>query len=335
MKVKFSTRDIEDLFTEWTQQTGAVLQRDSYDTVLELPPQLGRGQIRHIKLYPGLEIIVRRLTFDADLTFEMQSQSSAHLISLDFYFSGCAGAVFEDSQQDINIFSGRSVLLSASDLVGTIEYSSKKPLHAVSLLLDFNTFNSIVRNRLRHISSDTDIEKALENMEQGFYCHEATMLPWMETAAKRILDCPFKGVVRQLYLESKAIELIALYLHQCSLNVQNHTSSTQLCSDEIERIHLAKDILLKNLEHPPSLLELAQRVGLNDYKLKRGFRQVFGTTAFGYLYHQRMEKARDLLKSNTMNITEVAAVVGYRNPSAFGAAFKRMFGSTPSAYRNQ
>ena len=335
MKVKFSTSDIEGLFTEWTQQTGAVLQTDSHDTVLELPPQLGRGQIRHIKLYPGLEIIVRRLAFDADLTFEIQSQSNAHLISLDFYFSGCAGAIFEDSQQDINVFSRKSVLISASDLIGTIEYSSKKPLHAVSLLLDFNTFNSIVRNRLQHISFDADVEKALENIGQGFYCHEATMLPWMETAAKQILDCPFEGVVKQLYLESKAIELIALYLHQCSLNVHRRALSTQLCSDEIERIHLAKDIMLKNLEHPPSLLELAQRVGLNDYKLKRGFRQVFGTTAFGYLYHQRMEKARDLLKSNTMNITEVAAVVGYRNPSAFGAAFKRMFGATPSAYRRQ
>ena len=100
-------------------------------------------------------------------------------------------------------------------------------------------------------------------------------------------------------------------------------------------MQLAKAILLTNLEHPPSLLELAQRVGLNDCKLKRGFRQLFGTTAFGYLYQQRMEKARDLLKVDTMNITEVTAVVGYTNPSAFGAAFKRMFGTTPSAYRRQ
>ncbi|MEM9505830.1 MAG: AraC family transcriptional regulator, partial [Cyanobacteria bacterium P01_E01_bin.43] len=143
------------------------------------------------------------------------------------------------------------------------------------------------------------------------------------------------GVVRQLYLESKAIELISLYLHQCSLNVYPSNLPPQLCSEEIERVQLAKAILLTNLEHPPSLLELAQRVGLNDCKLKRGFRQLFGTTAFGYLYQQRMEKARDLLKVDTMNITEVAAVVGYTNPSAFGAAFKRMFGTTPSAYRRQ
>ncbi|MEM9817476.1 MAG: AraC family transcriptional regulator [Cyanobacteria bacterium P01_D01_bin.6] len=269
------------------------------------------------------------------MTFEMQSTNLSRLISLDFYFSGCAGALFEDYSEDLTVFAGKSVLISAEDLVGKIEFSGKKPLSAVSLLIDFTTFKAIVQHRLKHTSFDSNIEHVLDQIEQGFYCQTAAMLPWMQTAAKQILDCPFQGVVRQLYLESKAIELISLYLHQCSINVHPNTLPPQLCSEEIERVYLAKEILLANLEHPPSLLELAQRVGLNDCKLKRGFRQLLGTTAFGYLYQQRMEKARDLLKVDTMNITEVAAVVGYTNPSAFGAAFKRRFGTTPSAYRRQ
>ena len=335
MKVNFSASDVDELLGQWNQQIGTVLQADFNETILELPPRLGCGQVRHIRLYPGLEILIRQLEFCDDLIFEMQSTNLSRLISLDFYFSGCAEAVFKDAREDLTVFAGKSVLISASDLVGKIEFSGKKPLSAVSLLIDFNTFRTIVQHRLEHTSFDHNFGQVLDHIEQGFYCQTAAMLPWMQTAAKQILDCPFKGVVRQLYLESKAIELISLYLHQCSLNVHPSKLSPQLCSEEIERVQLAKEILLANLEHPPSLLELAQRVGLNDCKLKRGFRQLFGMTAFGYLYQQRMEKARDLLKVDTMNITEVAAVVGYTNPSAFGAAFKRMFGTTPSAYRRQ
>lgn len=86
------------------------------------------------------------------------------------------------------------------------------------------------------------------------------------------------------------------------------------------------------MDDPPSLLALARQVGLNDFKLKRGFRQVFGTTAFGYLHDQRMERARQLLEERRFNVTEVACTVGYANPSHFAAAFKRKFGVNPGAY---
>jgi AraC family transcriptional regulator, transcriptional activator of the genes for pyochelin and ferripyochelin receptors len=46
---------------------------------------------------------------------------------------------------------------------------------------------------------------------------------------------------------------------------------------------------------PPSLLELSRQIGLNDYKLKLGFKQLFGNTVFGYVWEQRMQQARFLL----------------------------------------
>ena len=64
------------------------------------------------------------------------------------------------------------------------------------------------------------------------------------------------------------------------------------------RIHQAKDILIRQIDNPPSLLSLARQVGINDFKLKQGFRQVFGTTVFGYLHSHRMERAAQLLQGN-------------------------------------
>nr|WP_250123336.1 AraC family transcriptional regulator [Chroococcidiopsis sp. CCMEE 29] len=100
----------------------------------------------------------------------------------------------------------------------------------------------------------------------------------------------------------------------------------------VERIHYTKDILIRNSNNPPSLLALARQVGLNDCTLKKGFRQVFGTSAFGYLHDYRMQQVQQLLLERKMKVEEVAHAVGYASRSSFIAAFNKKFGVSPSAY---
>jgi AraC family transcriptional regulator, transcriptional activator of the genes for pyochelin and ferripyochelin receptors len=146
------------------------------------------------------------------------------------------------------------------------------------------------------------------------------------------LHCPYQGLIRRIYLESKVLELIALRLEQ--IDEDEPRNSTRLLNNKRrDRLYHAKEILLKNLDNPPSVLNLAQQVGLNHHQLKQGFHDVFGTTVFGYLHDYRMEKARQLLCETNMQVTAIACTVGYANPGHFAAAFKRKFGITPSTYR--
>lgn len=57
-----------------------------------------------------------------------------------------------------------------------------------------------------------------------------------------------------------------------------------------------------------TLIELSRLIGLNDYKLKKGFKEMFGTTVFGYLREKRLEKAFHLLQEGTMNVTECSGI---------------------------
>jgi len=101
---------------------------------------------------------------------------------------------------------------------------------------------------------------------------------------------------------------------------------------DIDRIHAARDILIHNMETPPSLPELCRQTGLNEFKLKMGFRQVFGTSAFDLLRRHRMEKARLLLHGGRMNVNKTALAVGYSSAGYFAGAFKKQFGTTPGKY---
>lgn len=71
-------------------------------------------------------------------------------------------------------------------------------------------------------------------------------------------------------------------------------------------------------------------MGLNDFKLKAGFKEVFGTTVFGYIREQRLEKALAYLQSGRWNVGEAAFSVGYANPCSFAKAFRERYGLNPS-----
>ncbi|MEM6612988.1 MAG: AraC family transcriptional regulator, partial [Cyanobacteria bacterium P01_C01_bin.72] len=89
---------------------------------------------------------------------------------------------------------------------------------------------------------------------------------------------------------------------------------------------------IDNLENPPSLIELARQVGLNDFKLKRGFREEFGQSAFKYLHDYRLEQAKHLLAQGEMKVQEVALRVGFESRSYFAIAFRKKYGVNPKQY---
>ena len=76
--------------------------------------------------------------------------------------------------------------------------------------------------------------------------------------------------------------------------------------------------------------ELARSAGLNEVKLKAGFKTLFGSSVYAYLRHHRMEEAQRMLRRRLYTVTEVAQRVGYANPSKFAGAFRKQFGVNPS-----
>jgi AraC-like DNA-binding protein len=75
--------------------------------------------------------------------------------------------------------------------------------------------------------------------------------------------------------------------------------------------------------------------GTNEFKLKKGFRQLFGMGVFHRLLFRRMEKAKMLLETTNKSIGEIADLAGYDTAAGFIHAFRREFDMTPREWRNQ
>lgn len=158
--------------------------------------------------------------------------------------------------------------------------------------------------------------------------------PVIQMAVRGLERCPVGAPGRRLFLECKAMELMILMVARLSERQAAALGrNIPLSAGDRERIHAARDILQECMEEPPSLQQLARRVGINEFKLKRGFRKIFGTTAYGFLRDARLALARQYLESGAMNVCEACMAVGYSNPGNFIGLFKRRYGATPGDLR--
>lgn len=133
--------------------------------------------------------------------------------------------------------------------------------------------------------------------------------------------------LHELYIESKLLDLVYSTIN--NIDIKEETDNIYLNSKDIESLNRAKELLIKNMANPPSLKELAYKSAINEFKLKKGFKQVFGTTVYGFLQEYRLNKAKYLLENNEINIGEASFLVGYKSISHFSKIFKEQFGITP------
>jgi len=132
--------------------------------------------------------------------------------------------------------------------------------------------------------------------------------------------------IKRISIEAKIYELLAFYI-----NKTNTGSTSSLKKHDIDKILLAKKLVEADIQSPNSLMELSRRVGINDYKLKIGFKELTGYTVFGYLNKVRMERAYHYLLKEKKTVNEVAFLVGYKNAQHFTVAFRKMYNILPGS----
>jgi AraC-like DNA-binding protein len=169
--------------------------------------------------------------------------------------------------------------------------------------------------------------------QRPFLVHrpEQPFTPSLQAVIHSMWNNPYRGGMKSLYLEARTMELMLLQWQL--FNGQTKIGKMPWRKEDIDKMHLAREILQQRIQHPPSLVELARLCGLNEFKLKKGFREVFGTTVFGYFNMLRLEQAHLLLCNTSFSISEIAYQTGWAHPQHFTRAFKKHYGITPGQAR--
>ena len=147
-----------------------------------------------------------------------------------------------------------------------------------------------------------------------------------------VIHCRFTGGLKKIFLLSKSIEILALQA-QAIQRSQGTGEPFLKTNYDKEQIVFARDFIVEHVDNPPSLSELSRIAGINEYKLKKGFKATFNNTVFGYLTDYRLELAKRALAEGEKTASEIAFDLGYSSLQHFSGAFKKKFGMSPKQMR--
>ncbi|NJL47120.1 MAG: helix-turn-helix transcriptional regulator [Leptolyngbyaceae cyanobacterium SM2_5_2] len=319
--VTFQDDGLRQLLREQTQRTQPHLLANALDQTLVYPDWLGAGHKRDIELPSSISLTFHQYHLHRDVTNCCAPDESDWV---EFVFSLSSRYFYNENQ---HLEPQRAYLAPPQERGGQWRELAQQAYLSVDIHLELSRLNALVGN------CDEPLPPALADVLNGGNRHHPILslpvTPAIETTVRQMLQCSYRGLTQSLYLEAKSLELLALFIDACQ---EGAPQPAPLSRDDRDRIHHAQQIILNHLQTPPSLIDLARQVGLNDRKLKEGFREIFGTTVFGYLTQQRLDRACQLL-AQQYSIAAVAAAVGYASATAFSGAFRRRYGVSPKAYQ--
>ena len=178
------------------------------------------------------------------------------------------------------------------------------------------------------------VREILKGRYTSYAAKDLPVTTEMKRVINDICECKRSGELKRLHTESKILELLMLQLEQMQSGM-SEVDRYMIKTDDLKKITHARDILDAGYTYPPTIIELAKQTMLNEFKLKRGFKEYFGTTIYGYVTRLRMEEARRLIIEEKKTVGQVSAAVGFNHQSHFSDAFKRYFGILPSEIRSE
>lgn len=150
-----------------------------------------------------------------------------------------------------------------------------------------------------------------------------------------MLACRFSGPAQALFLRAKAFEILANVVAEAGSGETSPYCAgiDGLGRRDYDRVIAARRLLETRYHERWTIPLLARTVGINERKLKSGFRQIVGRTIHTYLEEARMDVAAALLSQGDSSVTEAAMAVGYENLSHFAKRFRHRHGVRPSDWR--
>ncbi len=285
-----------------------------------------------VSFVSGLTVFLCEMVLDEPVIVDHASYGG-NSFALGFMFSGSVSLNYGDKDSRSRALdSPVSLFYNHQSIPREACYGAGKPIRYVNIIFDPEAMHrllgddiallpAIARNRRPDLKDRIWI-KALR--------------PAMQLAAHQVLGYTPNGSHSRLFLESKVLELITLYIQGLALesNQASAACSSTITVGEKDRLQAAREILTAEMDTPPTIAVLSRRLGINECRLKYLFKTCIGTTIYGHVQKERMRRAKVLLEEG-LSVSETASRIGFVNFSHFAAAFRKYHGKAPSAFKYQ
>ena len=288
-----------------------------------IPEETGNGQFSRMCGSRG----IRFLNFDMNFHKPIEVQGISKIPHLDMLF--CLGNSLSwelpHARKEFALCSGESYMGISCETTKNTVYPERCDIRFMEVKMPLveitDTLSEIQRNCNRHCHTGNSVPFG-----------KFKITPSIQIILNQLLNCPYQDSLKQLYLEGKLLELLAVYFNEAVYQTQRIPENVNLSAQDIQSLYRAKEILDNEISETPTHRQLSKLVSLNEFKLKKGFKELFDVPIHTYVINQRLELAKALLDEKQLSVSQVAARAGYGNMSHFAAAFRGKYGMNPGSY---
>jgi AraC-like DNA-binding protein len=283
-----------------------------------LLPYLGEGKLSRLMSNDSCDIYANELRLTKNVW--LSGRTEGPLYALQFCMGSNVEWREEESGAQLRLQSGQGSFSFIANVLETCEYQAGEQYKSFRV--------SFPNSKMERMAEEFGIKIntfSRKNMNFSMSYFETT--PECKIAIEQITRCHYSGSIRHLYIESKVHELLAYCMDALENTLKNGVLS--LSKSDRESLEKAKEIVDNHISNPITLAKLSRMVYLNEYKLKTGFKALFGKPVYAYLLDKRMEYARLLLEKHALHVYEAAEMTGYSDSSGFSKAFFKRYGYRP------
>lgn len=259
-----------------------------------------------------------------DITFHPEGPAT---FSLSVFLDG-RGTLSVTGARPLAIEPGMAVLFTSNRYSrGENRVPAGQHFHVVDLRFESRFLMKAGGVALARLGGDLLTEHSRPEQEVSLVGFPAP--PPLLRIAREIATCQIsEELPRRLYLYGRAIDSLGIVVGSLR---DATTKSLALRNADRQRVDRARQIIEVQYEADWTIPRLAREVGLNERKLKEGFRHIVGNSVHAYLRQVRLDAAASLLRDGH-SVTEAALAVGFDNLSHFSKVFRAAKGVSPSQY---
>ncbi|AZA83298.1 AraC family transcriptional regulator [Chryseobacterium lactis] len=304
------------------KKLAGLLGTEIKDRKLIIPSQFGSGYCSGFIFNQHMRMLISNYELNEDIQIKNSDLTTAKKMIF-FKFQN----VFPDTE---TLQQGRYISALPSVLIGTSRINTDEviSIHSNTATINIETDASYLNGLFQTSEQSPLLQSLLQNTQPFLF--EQMIYPSLQRIVDEIISEQVDETFKLFFLRVKAEELICNLLME--LEKREEKRLYALNSKDVEAMYKVKEKILEHLEIPPIIQNLATEAGMSPTKLKRLFKQIFGSSIFSYYQEFRMKEAAFLLKEKKYAVSEVGYLMGFTNLSHFSKVFKEHFGLNPKQY---
>ncbi|WP_246067812.1 helix-turn-helix domain-containing protein [Changchengzhania lutea] len=329
--LKINDTDVSQIVIDMAKLLKVDYHESQNEHCLNIPKEFGKGYIKTTTFEHGVGVVDIDFSLKKELILEFE-HDIVH--PLKFIFNR-ESSIKHSFEQDDDLHSiGRlesAIVASAPKNNHTFKIPANKSVCLFTIEINRKEFEEKIETFLSEMDDDLISMFRDVNGVNKFYYKGNYSLDIAQDLDECV-ECELEGFMKSVFLEGKTYAIVMSQLKQYLDDLNGPENRKILRQSTIKSIEKAVDIIKTELDTVANITVLAKRVGLNQNALQNGFKHLYDASVKEFIRDYRLEKARKLMETTGLNITQITYKIGINSRSYFSKIFKKKYGISPKAY---